>query len=215
MNGGRALAALAIMTAGILRAEIIDRMVITVGRQVITQSQLDEELRVTAFLNLVPIDTSIEAQRKAADRLVEQTLVNREMELSRYPEPTPDAVEKYRSQIVKQYGGEAAFQAALKRDLLTPATLNRHLVEQLTVLRFLDYRFRPEVDVTDHDIADAYHLYVEEWKRTKPGPPPSLDRVRESLESQIYQGKINGEFSRWMEETRKQVPVNYLDSHLR
>jgi hypothetical protein len=33
------------------RAEVLDRIAIVVGRNVITELQIDEELRVTAFLN--------------------------------------------------------------------------------------------------------------------------------------------------------------------
>ena len=34
-----------------IRAEVIDRIAIVVGRQVITASQIDTEVRVTAFLS--------------------------------------------------------------------------------------------------------------------------------------------------------------------
>ncbi len=68
-------------------AEIIDRIVITVGNQVITQSQVDDEIRVTAFLNHEKVDLSAAARKQAASRLIEQALIKREMDLSRYPLP--------------------------------------------------------------------------------------------------------------------------------
>jgi len=51
--------------------EIIDKIVITVANQVITQSQIDDEIRVTAFLNREKVDLSAEARKQAAARLVE------------------------------------------------------------------------------------------------------------------------------------------------
>ena len=72
---------------GPLCADIIDRIAITVGNQVITESQIDEELRITAFLNRDKLDVSDDARKQAANRLIDQALVKREMELSHYPFP--------------------------------------------------------------------------------------------------------------------------------
>jgi len=66
-------------------AEIIDRIAITVGSQVITVSQIDEEIRITAFLNREKLDITADAKKQAATRLIEQALVKREMDLSHYP----------------------------------------------------------------------------------------------------------------------------------
>ena len=91
-------------------AEVIDRLAITVGRQVITELQLDEELRVTALLNQKPVDRSISARRAAANRLIEQLLVRREMELSRYPLPEPKDVDTYLQKVEEQLGGPSRFK---------------------------------------------------------------------------------------------------------
>jgi len=204
-----------LLAAGLLGAEIIDRIVATVGHEVITQAQLNEELRVTAFINRAPMDNSAASQRQAAERLVEQALVRREMELSRYPLPKPDDVEAYRAEIVKRYGSEGAFRAAMQRYELNTGVVDAHLLLQLTMLRFLDYRFLPEVDVSNRDVEDAYQVQIEEWKRSHTGTPPALSSLRESLQKQIYEARINSAFSRWLEEARKQVSVNFLDAGLR
>src|SRR5947209_5525072 len=72
-----------------LEAEIIDRIAISVGNQVITEGQVGEEIRLTAFLNHEKLDLSIAERKKAAGRLIEQALVKRDLDLSRYPVPTP------------------------------------------------------------------------------------------------------------------------------
>ncbi len=48
---------------------------------------MDEEVRVTAFLNREKVDLGAEARKQAADRLIEQALIKREMDLSHYPLP--------------------------------------------------------------------------------------------------------------------------------
>jgi hypothetical protein len=73
--------------AGLVSAEIIDRIAITVGNQVITESQIDEEIRITAFLNREKLEIAAATKKQAAARLIEQALVKREMDLSHYPPP--------------------------------------------------------------------------------------------------------------------------------
>ena len=131
----------------VLFPEIIDRIVITVGNQVITQSQVDDEVRVTAFLNREKLDLSADARKQAADRLIEQALIKREMDLSHYPLPElSDAGESLQS-IKAMYSSDAEFQDALERYGISPDELTRRLWWQLTLLRFIDYRFRPGIQI--------------------------------------------------------------------
>jgi len=60
--------------------EIIDRIAISVGKHVITTSNLDREIRVNAFLNESPPDFSPAGKRATAGRMVEQALVRDELE---------------------------------------------------------------------------------------------------------------------------------------
>src|SRR3984885_16240956 len=136
----------------LLPAEIIDRIVITVANQVITQSQVDEEIRVTAFLNRDKLDLSADAKKEAANRLIEQALIKREMDLSRYPLPQlSDTGESLRT-LKAMYPSEAEFQNALQSYGITADELSRRLWWQLTLLRFIDYRFRPGIQIPASDV---------------------------------------------------------------
>jgi len=97
-----------------LRAEIIDRLAIAVGNQVITQLQIDEELRVTAMLNHKPVERTLEERRAAADRLVEQLLIKLEMDLSRFPLPGAQEVDRYLQQIIEVNGGAQEFNSGYR-----------------------------------------------------------------------------------------------------
>ncbi|MBV9158725.1 MAG: hypothetical protein JO097_20865, partial [Acidobacteriaceae bacterium] len=70
---------------GPLPAEVVDRIAIIIGRNVVTELQIDEELRVTAFLNNQPVTRDSATRRAAASRLIAQLLVERDMRLSHYP----------------------------------------------------------------------------------------------------------------------------------
>ena len=66
-------AVLFIMMCGFgVESEIIDRIAVSVGNQVITSDQITDEIRVTALLNHKNIDLSGDERKKAAERLIEQ-----------------------------------------------------------------------------------------------------------------------------------------------
>ena len=196
-------------------AEIIDRLAITVGNQVITELQIDEELRVTALLNHEQsVVRSLEARRDAADRLVEQLLVKFEMQLSRYALPETIDVDKYYQQVEEVNGGAPEFEKTLRSFNLTPEVLRRHLELQLIELKFIDVRFRPDASVADADIEAAYQAKIANWKQTHSDPPPTLDASRDTIRAMLVEEHTDNALNAWLAESRKRMRIIYLDKTL-
>ncbi len=192
------------------RGEIIDRIAITVSNRVITELEIDEELRVTALLNHQAVDRSLELRRDAADRLVEQLLIKIEMELSRYELPSDNEITKYYEQIEEENGGPGQMEKTLHSYYLTPAELRSHLALQLTELKFIEVRFRPDVGVSDSEVEAAYRDRVAAWKTDHNGPEPTMDSIRETLVEQRTDAALDS----WLTESRKRVRIVYLDKAL-
>ncbi len=184
-----------------LPAAVLDRIAVTIDQQIITEYQIDEEIRVTAFLNGQPPVWTVDERRAASDRLIQQALVQREMRLGHYPSPTDADVDKYLGGIVAAFGGSTAFNASLQTAKLGDGALRSHLQLQLTTLRFIEYRFRPNFQITDEEI-EAY--------RRRQAKPASREATREILVEQ----RTDQILSAWLEETRKQVNIIYLDTSL-
>jgi hypothetical protein len=186
-----------------LTGAIVDRLAVIVGQQTITQLQLDEEIRVTALLNRRAIARDVETRRAAADRLVEQLLIRREMEQSRYPLPDEQEVNQYLEQIRMQNGGQAGLAKALVSYELTESTLRQHLESQLVALRFIEYRFRPDAAVSDEEVETAYRRQ-EADKKTP----------RESIRTALTEERTDTALNTWLAESRRQVNIVYLDKSL-
>ncbi len=197
-----------------LRAEVIDRIAITAGKQVITELQLDEELRVTALLNHEPILRDLGARRTAANRLIEQLLVKREMELSHYPLPTAEETDNYLAQVRSEFGGATPFDQALATYALTEATLRDHLALQLTTLRFIEYRFRPGLGISDAEVQSYYQHEVSTWRTTHTGTPPAFESLRDSIRKTLIEQRTDEALDTWLTESRKQTNIIYLDKTL-
>jgi parvulin-like peptidyl-prolyl isomerase len=199
----------------LLGAEVIDRIAISVGNQVITESQIDEEVRVTAFLNNEPVNLSPSERKKAAERLIDQALIKREMDLSRYPLPALSDADSALNEIKSHYPSQAGFEQALAEHTITEAQLKEHLWWQLTVLRFVDYRFRPGIQLSDSEVQAYYQQQVSKWEQQGVIPIPSLSEQRAEIEEVLTERQIDENLDRWLADARKQVPIRYLDEALR
>ncbi|MGD0298880.1 MAG: hypothetical protein ABSE86_17375 [Bryobacteraceae bacterium] len=208
--------ALCLLLAGswILSGEIIDRIAISVGNQVITESQIDEEIRLTAFLNEEKFDLGNAERKKAAARLIEQTLIRREMEFSRYPLPPLSDAAHSLDTLKERYKTDADYQKALDADGVTENGLMRRLWWQATFLRFIDYRFRPGIQIPDADVQAYYQQQLDKWKQEGVQPVPSLEDVRASIEQTLTEQRIDQALDRWLADTRTQVSIRFRDEAL-
>ena len=138
-----ALLTLTLCFAAAAAEGVVDRVAVVVGNEVITESEVLRELRLTAFLNGEALDSSAAQRRTAAERLVDQQLIRNEMTMAGYPMPAEaegDAV--LRSFRQQNYRSVAAFRESLEKYGLTEDELKRHLLWQKAALRFTDQRFR-------------------------------------------------------------------------
>ncbi|MGA8027295.1 MAG: hypothetical protein WB992_09115 [Bryobacteraceae bacterium] len=174
--------------ACLIEGKVVDRLAIAVGREVITELQIEEEIRVTAFLNQQPITRDSDARRAAADRLIAQLLVKHEMQLSRYPSPNASEESSYFQGIRSEFGNPSSFEKALTTYKLTESILKEHLALQLTTLRFIEYRFRPDVGISDTDV---------ETRKT------------------LIEARTDEALDTWLKESRKQVKIVYVNKSLR
>jgi hypothetical protein len=200
---------------GTLHAEIIDRIAVTVGDRVISEQQVLHEIRIAAFLNRETANVSAATRRDAAERLVKQDLIRREMEETHYPLPEKSEADPLENQIIADYGGETPYMAALAAAGLDRRDVRDELWWQLTTLRFIDYRFRPAVHVPQSAIDAYYNQQLEKWKAQGQKNVPSLEDSRDSIEKILIEEQVDQALDHWLTEQRRLVNVRYRDEALR
>jgi peptidyl-prolyl cis-trans isomerase SurA len=192
-------------------AAIIDRIAVSVGNRVITTSDLDREVRVTAFLNGSKPDFSASAKRATAARLVEQKLIRNELETSRYPLPSPSEVEPELQQFKQKfYPEDGAYQRALAEYGITDDDVRAELLWQRSLLLFIDIRFRPGVQITDQEIQDYFEKTVAPAARlAHPGQPVTLDQYRDEIQQKLTGERVDQDLDRWLEQVRRRTQIVY------
>lgn len=198
----------------LVEAKVLDRIAIVVNRAVITESQVDEEVRVTLFLNREPVTEERQTKKLAADRLIQQLLVRHEMDLSQYPLPSTDQVSALLKELQQQFGGAQLFRRALASYGLTEAILSDHLRFQLIMLKFVDFRFRPDVEISESDIRSYYAEELSKWNQSHTTAAPGLEQSRASIEKTLSDQRVDYALSSWLEQARRDANVVFLDKEL-
>lgn len=194
------------------RAEIIDRVAVTVDSQPITGSQLLEELRVTAFLNGEKPDLSPANRRRTADRLVEQALIRHEMEFTHYTVPEGTEIEGALKAAKSRFANQAAFERELKAYGLGADELDRALARQAAVLQFIELRFRPQVQVQEAEVRRYYEtVYLAECQR-KQLRPASFEEARPQCEETLVQQRVDKQVDAWLAEVKGRTRIRYTEA---
>ena len=211
--------AMLLVSAAARAGDVIDCIAVTVGRTIITRSAILEQARITAFLNRETVDLSAANLRRTAERLIDVTLIRREMEVARYAAVDEAEVEKMLARL--RTGRTAVkpedFPKALDSYGLDEAALRRYLILQNQTLRFVELRFRPGSSVGDGEVELFYRdHFVPEFARTNPAKaPPELDEVRDRIEASLLEQRVDQSMDQWLKDTRSQTRVMVFEETCR
>jgi len=192
-------------------AVVVDRLAVIVNKHDIKSSDIDRDLRVTEFLNAEQPDFSPAARRKAAERLIEQNILRDDISRGEFGWASERDADALLAKIRQdRFGGsQARLRAALARYHSSEEELRSQLLWQLTVLRYINERFRNGVVVTDEDVRAYYDQHLADLKREYPqnsGFEALAPKIHASLEGE----RVNQNYIDFVERTRKRSSIRYL-----
>jgi parvulin-like peptidyl-prolyl isomerase len=181
---------------------VVDRIVARIEDDIILESQVRE---LGAFQEL--IEGHAESDDKLLDELIEQWVVETEATASHFPQPAQSEVDRELLRISQQFASPEKYAARLNELGLSGAQVRELLTRQIFVERYLDYKFRPTVQIEPGDI-DAYYrkeLLPELAKKNQPAPGRAAvdDQIRELL---IQRG-ISDLTVKWLDDTRSRLKI--------
>ena len=200
-------------TASAASAVIVDRVAIAVGNKVITDSEIEQRIRLTAFQNGEKPDFSTAVRRAAAERLINQKIVEREMDVGHYPLLPEERRKELLNDYAKEnfHGDAEALRQALAGYAVTIQDLEDDLARQSDLLTFLNLRFRPAVEVSDQDVQ---RYFREKIIPGNPGGQIALNDFRAQIEKQITNERADSDLDAWLREQRKRARIEYLEQDL-
>jgi parvulin-like peptidyl-prolyl isomerase len=193
---------------------VIDRVAASAGQQVVTLSAIRRALRLQAVFAIREYVDSPEERRRAANRLIDQSIILREIELSRYTGATMADTEAVLVNYLKQRGINAdQLREALARYGFTEEDFRQEIQWRVTVQRFVDFRFAPGVQVSDADVQEYYQKeFVPALQKQDPqAAVPPLDEVTDRITRVLTTRKTNVAMEQWLALTRETLKVRFFD----
>jgi len=205
------------------RGETIDRIAVSVGNRVITETDVDREIRITALLNSAPLRSRLgtagvgkEEKRAAAERMVDQTLVRSELEASRYLPPSAAEMEAALAEEKARFGDDATYRRALAAYGVSEEDLKARLEWQLTLLRFIDVRFRPGIQIGDEEIRKYFDEHMSAGlMAAHPSQTPSVDEHRAGIVQTLIGQAADQQVEQWLKESRRRTRIQYHEEAFR
>ena len=198
------------MFAGSLAAEEIDRLLATVNGKVITEG----DLRLARNLNvLVGFGRATPPTTRAEE--IDQ-MINRELlrqELQHFPlQPEDRNRADQRLEELKQAYAEIGGITYVLRGLgLQETEIESYLELQVAMVRFIDLRFRPFVNVTPVEVEEYYRTQLEPKLRESGSRIPPLEDVTKQIESLVIDKMVSRMMDDWIQTLRQHSEIELFD----
>lgn len=180
----------------------------------VKDSDIERDIRITEFLNGQPLKIGPAERKAAATRLLDQTFIRREIRIGDYPTATMQQADKELDTLKKErFHTQAAFQEALRRYDLNELELRTQFEWQLTVLQFIDARFRPAAYVGEDEIQKYYTEHTAALRQKFPGKT-SLTELRQDIQDILAGEKVNQLFFSWLDDQHKNTKIQYFEQSL-
>lgn len=156
--------------AAISRAAVVDKIVVVVNTEVITQGEIDRILAPAyeQYKSMLPEDQLIkkldEARQAVMAQLIEEKLILSEAKRQNIEVDEKDVDAKMK-EAKKRFPSNELFEEALASQHLTAKDLRAKFKEQLMTKKLIDQKVGSRVYITPNEIVDYYSKHAEEFSK--------------------------------------------------
>jgi len=195
---------------------VVDKMVATVSAGVktdlITYSDLVWQL---ALQPDTPLENpTSEDLNRALRLLIDQRLILQEAEKLPTINPTAKEISDARDELAKNFASVSDFQQRLMRVGLTSVKLDEIIEQRLKMEKYLDFRFRSFVVISQAEIAGYYKdVYIPRLKARSPGRvTPTLEEAKPEIERILTEAKIESDTDAFLDTARERAEIVMLNT---
>ena len=196
--------------------QVVDKMVATVNAGVrtdlITYSDLMWQLSLQP--NTVLDNPTSQDLNRALRLLIDQRLILQEAEKIPTIVPSPKEVSDARDELARQFASPLEFQQRLQRVGMTSEKLDEIVEQRLKMEKYLDFRFRNFVVISQNEVADYYRdVYAPGLRARFPGRiVQPLEQVRAEIEKTLMEAKIESEMDAFLDTARERAEIVVLNA---
>ncbi len=183
-------------------AQVVDRIVARIENDIITLGEVRE---LGAFQQLAGRPRS--SDDDLLRQLIEQWIVANDAAASRFPLPAAADVDREMAALAATHQPPEAFRGRLEALRLTEKAVRRLVERQIYLERYLEYRFRPAVQIGRADVERYYREELTPQLHGRSEAVPTLEKVAHQIRELLTQREISRRAAEWLEQTRAQLRI--------
>jgi hypothetical protein len=200
------------------RPVVLDRAVAIVNGQVLLQSDVDEERRLSA---LEPLRSSAgeESMDQAAQHLILRTLVLEQMKEQDQPMTvsqkwTQRGLTELRGTMTQcapySCTSQKGWSLFLKKHGLTEGEAEARWSQRMAIERFINLRFRAGIHITRQDVEAYYKEKLTPAMEKRGEHPPAMDQVQGRIRQLLLEQHVNSMIGDWLKSLKAEGSVQIL-----
>src|SRR5256886_11804658 len=197
---------LLLMSSPARAGDIVDRMLSMIIGRALLQSDCEDALLYEAFIAGHSSEQLTPTERKAAlDRLIDQELLRQQIRSSDFQHASDQDIAARTQEIRRQYPGaesDSGWHAALSRYGVTEKELKNRVALQLDLLRLVDARLRPTVQIDSKSIESYYNQELLPQLRQSGAQQIPLAQASPKIKELLTQRKIDQLLIAWLQTLR-------------
>lgn len=192
--------------------EVIDRIIATVNRGIVLQSDLEVALRFEALQANRAVSGLTNADAAAAmNRLIDQRLLLQEMGNGESIVVDEADIRQRMDDLRKQFpqaANDESWRMLLRGYGLTEEDVADQIRTQVEILRFVEMRLRPNVRIEESDILAYYqNELLPKLKQALASDPPLAD-VRRQIRQVLVERRVDQLLDVWLKNLREQGTIH-------
>jgi hypothetical protein len=214
--GAIAICMMSLIVPRVCAQQTVDQILTLVNDDVITRIDLLWSIAMDPQAPSPAGPVGSDLLSRELDVMIDERLIAQEATRIPTTEITQDEIDKKNSELIKSFQSEAQFRERVGSAGLTPQKIDDLIRQRIVIDRFVEFRFRSFVLITEQDIKRFYDEVLVPSIRNCGAVPPSLDEVqdgksvRDGISATLKQRKINDEVERWLSQARQRADIVQL-----
>lgn len=190
--------------AGVVRADVIDRILAVVSGSLVLQSDAEAAIR----LGLVTVPPGTDRIQGALDRLIERQLMLIEVDRYGPPEPPLGEIDAAMREIDKRVGSGERMNAILLESGMTVDQLRLWVRDDIRVRAYLQQRFGSQLAPAEDEIVQYYRSHQADF--TRAGALRPFAEVRQEAREALIAERRALLTREWLSGLRRRTEINVL-----
>jgi len=181
---------------------VADRIVARIEGDIITLSDVRE---LGAFQQLV--EGKSESDDQLLSELIEQWVVNTEASATHFPKPPQTEVDRELARLQGQFKPPQSYAQRIAALGLSAEDVRDMLARQIYLERYMDYKFRPTVQIDSAEVDKYYREELVPELAKKGQPAPGESGVEALIREVLVQRAITKQAAQWLDETKSHLKL--------